>query len=44
MILDCGVLHLNFGCVVHHYPCLPHHEGGDQILCHGGDVKGITDD
>ena len=44
MILNGGVLHLGFGCVIHHYPCLSHHEGGVQIVCHGGDVQGIPDE
>ena len=44
MIIDCGFLHLYFGCVIHHYPRLSHHEGVDQIVFHGGDTQVIMDD
>ena len=44
MILDRGVLPLDFGCIVHHYSHLSHHKGGYKIVGHEGDMKGIPDD
>ena len=32
MILDRGVIHLDLGCFIHHYPRLSYNEGGGGRL------------